>query len=1117
MSDTIGTYSFLPWLRLGIANSITAADGDASVTLRATIPVDLEITGKPVEGETDLTATVSRNVQMYGPGDIVGIDARSIVKNEPKDWITNFEPNYLPYIEFYEEDFPWRYTPAAPDTNLHRLRPWMALIVLKEDEFGDLPPMGSRPLPAIEVTGDPALAFPPSDQLWAWAHVHVNRDLIRQDGVVSADTPAAVDAARSRFENVLSANPDNAYSRIVAPRRLEADTGYHAFLIPSFETGRLSGLGLTDDLSNAALFATLSAWEDYAGRPAGNQHPYYHRWYFRTGAVGDFEYLVRLLEPRPPDPRLGRRDMDTQNPGSNLPAIAIPELDGVLRLGGALKVPKERLNDDQEQEAEDYEFWADGRFPEDFTDAMARRINLADDYVREGDPDPIITMPLYGRWPSLHDRLRFEPDDSPVPQGDNWVHELNLDPQNRVPAGFGGDVVRKNQEDYMDAAWEQVGDIIEANKRVRLAALAQASSAVWHKTHLSGTNTLSSERFLSIAAPVQRRVVSAGLNLQHQIATSAVPRAVMTAPFRRMLRPRDHVAVQAGFGDPKGPDQLIDRINSGEVSPAPPRQTPEDLPTKEEAVEGVETPGIPNWLADLVNRHPWLRLVLTLLFALLGLMLLVIVPALGIVVLVFAAAVFEVLRRAEAAGELIDAAGEEGNRPEVIDALPNFPDFEIRFPDDGKPDPVSAPGADSAEATRFKLALKDTYTLTSFSADLGTLPPRPPISISGIATATFDAINPEITIPAFTFGGITIPGFLADIQFELFREAMAYPVLDIPMYEPLVGLSDEHFLPNIDKIPPNTITLLETNQKFIEAYMVGANHEMARELLWREYPTDQRGTPFRQFWDPTGAVVRDEGLTGSLSASNTLTTGTPEDRREKLRDIPPLHLWSRFSNLGEHDHREENPGESEEEAVLVIKGELLKRYPNTVIYAQRARWQLTDGEIDATLPRLLEDEGSEAETLRTPLYEARVDPDVTFIGFDLTTAEAQGGTGEDGDDDPGWFFVIKERPGEPRFGLDIEREGSLNLWNDLAWPDVHDPVTDSGFLQITGASPTLVLPAELPEELAGSEDETTPAEIQHAEDIGLRWHPDTNAAELAYILYQVPVLVAVHAREMLPN
>ena len=70
------------------------------------------------------------------------------------------------------------------------------------------------------------------------------------------------------------------------------------------------------------------------------------------------------------------------------------------------------------------------------------------------------------------------------------------------------------------------------------------------------------------------------------------------------------------------------------------------------------------------------------------------------------------------------------------------------------------------------------------------------------------------------------------------------------MYEPLEGASSsELFLPNIQLIATNSITLLETNQKFIEAYMVGLNHEFARELLWREYPTDQRGSYFRQFWD----------------------------------------------------------------------------------------------------------------------------------------------------------------------------------------------------------------------------------------------------------------------------
>jgi hypothetical protein len=33
----------------------------------------------------------------------------------------------------------------------------------------------------------------------------------------------------------------------------------------------------------------------------------------------------------------------------------------------------------------------------------------------------------------------------------------------------------------------------------------------------------------------------------------------------------------------------------------------------------------------------------------------------------------------------------------------------------------------------------------------------------------------------------------------------------------------------------------------------------------------------------------------------------------------------------------------------------------------------------------------------------------------------------------------------------------------------------------------------------------------------VRWNRNTNAADVAYVLYQLPVLVAVHAAEMLPQ
>ena len=137
----------------------------------------------------------------------------------------------------------------------------------------------------------------------------------------------------------------------------------------------------------------------------------------------------------------------------------------------------------------------------------------------------------------------------------------------------------------------------------------------------------------------------------------------------------------------------------------------------------------------------------------------------------------------------------------------------------------------------------------------------------------------------------------------------------------------------------------------------------------------------------------------------------------------------------------------------------------------------------------------------------RWDPDIYFFGFDLTALEARGD--DTVDDDPGWFFVIKERPGIPRFGLDIDREGPIQVWNDLSWNDVMPGYTDGDFIEIAG-TPTLVV-----SEPTNTEDaEKHP---QWEEDRALRWHSGTHSAELAYILYQAPVLMGVHASEMLPD
>jgi hypothetical protein len=110
--------------------------------------------------------------------------------------------------------------------------------------------------------------------------------------------------------------------------------------------------------------------------------------------------------------------------------------------------------------------------------------------------------------------------------------------------------------------------------------------------------------------------------------------------------------------------------------------------------------------------------------------------------------------------------------------------------------------------------------------------------------------------------------------------------------------------------------------------MVGLNHEMGSELLWREYPTDQRGSYFRQFWDVKGIVTP-----ASKKTNEEEKKKEAEEMADKLKDIKPIHTWPKNSLLGRHNNRDAQ-GDAEQ-LVLVIRGELLKRYPNTVIFRSK--------------------------------------------------------------------------------------------------------------------------------------------------------------------------------------
>jgi hypothetical protein len=1101
--DLLGTYAFLPWLRQGMANAIAAPPASG---VRASIHVEVDVTGTPVSG-APLTQSAAQDIALYGPGDILGIEARAVIRTEPQAGVSNFESNYLAAIDFYDEDYPWRYTPA-PAAGL-QLSPWIALIVLKQSEFTDGKNIANRPLPFITISDTSVLPDP--GELWAWAHVHFNQGLSPSPSTELVSTD--VSAVLGRVQSILDSNPDLAYARLLCPRLLDVNTGYDAIVVPVFESGRLAGLGHDPSKAPSGL---ASAWAPYANQPEPQNFPYYYRWQFTTGDRGDFRYLVNLLQPQPVDATVGTRDFDVQDPGSNLPGIDKAELKGILRLGGALQVPEADLSTDDQKTRTTYENW-DQPYPDPFEVALAKFINLPDEYATQtpadantasgikpssagisqpivpdiaNDPDPLITSPLYGRWHALTQRVLFNRDGTTAPNSTNWVHRLNLDPRFRVPANYGVEVIEANAEEYMNYAWQQIGDVLQANQSIRRLLFATAASSRLYARHLLSAAS-NPARVLSVTAPVASRILFSGTTVASlrgsTTAPTLVPPVLTSTVFRRVIRPGGRLIKSLAFTATATRGNLLERINAGQVTSAIPKTVPSGVVTVDQAVSALPT-SAPTYVLDWLRKFPWLPwAVLGLAIALAIVLFFVLGPAVGtiaaLVILAAGVYLFRLLQGWANDAQASQAISQAGQTATSVASYPTSGSFVLSAP--GASFVPTLGGVDSATGARFNTALQQSFQLIAAGNVAAQRPAPIALDLGAITGSVLTAVDPKTTILRRGLSTISLPGWIAAEIGEEFNEVMAYPKIDLPMYEPLEARSVERLLPNLNKIARNSITLMETNQRFIEAYMVGLNYEFGRKLLWREYPTDQRGSYFRQFWS-VGDTIDSEGL-------------SHDALKEKLYDIPEIHRWALTSALGDHNNRAA-PGElAKPQAILIIRGELLKKYPNTVIFAQHAKMSGNLREPDWLTPD--EEKNPPRSKTRTPLYHAHPEGDLFFFGFDLTIDEVKGTGG-----DPGWYFVLQERPGEARFGLEVSPITPIETFDDVSWNDTMPGIKPGQFLA-AGALTNVGLkePSSV----------TDPPKHDQWKDDSRVDPASVSSARWAYVLLRQPVMVAIHASEML--
>src|SRR5262249_50756870 len=148
---------------------------------------------------------------------------------------------------------------------------------------------------------------------------------------------------------------------------------------------------------------------------------------------------------------------------------------------------------------------------------------------------------------------------------------------------------------------------------------------------------------------------------------------------------------------------------------------------------------------------------------------------------------------------------------------PPRPDFNIRLEGETTapvPTPGPQPGADSVEAANFRAAALEINQRLAIR-----LPDPPPLleyDMNTGAAKVARSIDPRVSFPRRIAALVKVPGVSFERPDDIV-EVMAHPDFEDAMYAPLRDISKELLIPNLDLIPPNTISVLETNPKFIES------------------------------------------------------------------------------------------------------------------------------------------------------------------------------------------------------------------------------------------------------------------------------------------------------------
>ena len=999
-----GVYTFVPWVRSGLSAALDPpVGGELHATVRASITV---------RGDSGESEVASNTLVLRGPGDVIGLDSTQIIRRVPQRDALDAEENFLAHIEFDRPELPWLFSPFAPAGE--RLQPWLALVVCDASVSEVKPGLPGFPQMLSTLRGE----LQPLDDAWAWAHAQV--------------LGSAADATPVGDRLSASHGPTN-LSRIICPRRLQNNRSYIAALVPTFECGK----NVASKISGGDL---KPAWD--TTNPEGEiVLPVFDSWRFSTAASGDFEKLAKRLHGVAAPWSVGRRLIDASKPGDAIGDVPSGAPGAIQVLKCALVSPAP-----PPEHAPTDSGW----------DAATRdKLRAEVDRANASNEDlPRVGARLYARFQrgaqAIGPVLGGPPADTAAADAD-WFSQLNTSPLHRIVAGLGTRVVQRDQEPLMQAAWSQVGGIRKANEALVRMQFGRYVGEALHRNHFA---KLSLGDLAQATRAVQAKVRAAGtqFTLHGVVKRSAVAPAAATPAFRRTVRVRGPLARFAGARELRGlmatgnqfrdfrrayvEPEGVRTLSSAAIASLSPELIARKL--------GVSREDAPDALAARLAAHSGPSITDSLSRPLKEWR----IPAGAIdlgeraarnideqVTAAMPARLASDPARTEALAPLFVGVGNSG-LPELsarANAIVNRIDRRLSFSEvpriagmrthigivgvrvNAPSQTVRSvgPAAPPAARLRFESAGSRSVTTTlsesravNFTdlaiavsqtvldngiAALPRTPERPALTFT--RDALLAAIAPAASVTEYArarFGNLQ--SLIAPDWWNDGRVApiMVAPRFDRAMFEALDDYDRNWLIPGLGDIPfTDFVTVLATNPVFTETFLVGLSDEMGRELLWRGYPTDQRGTYFYRFWDQN--------------------TDDLKTQIHRFRDTP---LSSHLADAGG----------AEGYVVLVIRGELVRRYPEAIVLAMRAGGSDAEGRPQFT---------ADAKDLAPILFHHHLAPDIRIVGFKLRPSQISV--------EP-WWFLITENPSGPRFGLDLA-EGNAEAVdhverNDLDWNDL---------------------------------------------------------------------------------